>query len=461
MSLEIAKEICGILHNANYEAYLIGGNVRDILLNVKPSDIDLTTNATPQQIKELFQSQGFKLYTIGEKFGTIAILKDNEKIEITTYRSETEYKDFRHPLTVKFETEIKEDLKRRDFTINAMALNPCNNELIDLFNGKEDLENHIIRCVGNANERFKEDSLRMLRAIRFSAKLNSIIETNTYNAIKENAMLIKEVAYERVKDELLKILSVKDCYFALEYLLSTGILNAIIPELSILKDVKQPKQFHKYNVLYHMFETVMSIPENKPLLRFCALIHDIGKTEMRLCSPYFPNHETKGTELFLNVIAPKFKFSNEETNYISFLISWHMSQFNFKNIINNKSALKRYLHRMGDNIRYLDDLFILFKADKEGTGIRDECLTFTVNKTYENFKEIMNNKEAIQIRDLAINGNDLIDLGVPKNETIGLILKELIDAVIEGTEQYKRAFELLVKAIIEREKETLSALAKL
>jgi tRNA nucleotidyltransferase (CCA-adding enzyme) len=445
ISLQTAKEICEILQKAKFKAYLVGGCVRDILLNLKPLDIDLTTDATPTEIKELFISKGFKVYAIGEKFGTIAILKDNEKIEITTFRSETDYSDNRHPLNVKFETDIKEDLKRRDLTINAMALNPCDNELIDLFNGKEDLNNHIIKAVGNPTERFKEDALRMLRAIRFSAKLNSIIEINTYNAIKQNSELIKNVAFERIKEELFKILSVKDCYFALDYMLTTGLLNAIIPELAKLKDIKQPRQYHKFNVLYHHFETVLHISEDKPLLRFCALIHDIGKTEMRLNSPYFPNHDIKGNELFLNAIAPRFKLSNEEVNYISFLISYHMTQFNFKNIVNNHSALKRYLSKMDDNIKYLDDLFILFNADKEGTGISDIKLTLTTKETYQKLNEILSNKEALQIRDLNIKGNDLISLGFPIDKTLGLTLKALLDSVING-EITNTKDNLLIKA---------------
>ena len=433
MSLNTAKEICELMHKNGFECFLVGGPVRDVLLGVKPSDLDLCSNAKPEQIKSLFDSLGFKLYTVGEKFGTIGILKDSQKIEITTYRSETDYKDFRHPEKVIFETNLNEDLKRRDLTINAMAFNPCNNQLIDLFNGKADLENHIIKAVGNPTERFKEDPLRMLRAIRFSAKFNAIIEPNTLNAIKENSELIKNVAFERIKEELLKILSVKDCYFALEYLLNTGLLNCILPELARLKDVKQPKQYHKFNVLYHMFETVLNIPENKPLLRLTALIHDIGKENMRLSSPYFPNHDLRGNELFINFIAPRFKLSKDETEYISFLILNHMTQFNFKNIVNNKSALLRYLNKMGNNIKYLEDLFMLFNADKLSTGVYEEHIFIITKETERKLKELINNKEAFFIRDLNINGFDLLGLGIPQDKTLSIIQKELLNSVIEGT----------------------------
>jgi tRNA nucleotidyltransferase (CCA-adding enzyme) len=430
MSMKTAKAVCELLQKANYEAYLIGGSVRELLLNKIGTDIDICTNALPCRIKSVFWL--FPVYNIGEKFGTITVLYNGEKVEITTYRSESQFTDKRNELNIKFESSLKEDLKRRDLTVNAMAFNPCTGELIDFFNGKEDLNNHIIRFVGEPTERIKEDPLRMLRAIRFSAKLNSVIEENSFNAIKQNANLIKNVAYERIKEELLKILSIKDCSFALEYLLKTGILEQILPELSKLERVPQPKKYHKFTVLYHMFNTVLYIPETKPLLRFVALIHDIGKTYMREHSPYFPNHELDGTKLFLNGIAQRFKFSVEETQYISFLMSYHMSQFGFKHVLNNKSAHKRYLSHMEENIKYLDDLFILFNADKEGTGREDDVVKFTTQETYKQLKEIIDNKEPLQIRDLNISGTDLINLGLPIDSTLSNTLKMLLDAVING-----------------------------
>lgn len=448
MSLQIAKEICEILNKNGFESYLVGGCVRDMLLNVPINDLDLCTNAKPEQIKDIFNKLNFKLYTIGEKFGTIAILKDGYKIEITTYRSENNFTDKRNYFNVTFENSLKKDLERRDLTVNSMAFNPINNELIDLFNGKEDLNNHIIKFVGIPSERIKEDPLRMLRAIRFSGKLESFIEYESFKAIKENCSLINKVSNERIKEELLKILSIKDCFFALEYLKNTGILNEILPELSRLDKIKQPKKYHKFNVLYHMFQTVLFIPESKPLLRFCGLIHDIGKTECRINPPYFPQHEIKGERIF-KVIAKRFKLSVNETQYISFLISYHMTQFNFPNIQNNTSAYKRYLSKMDDNIKYLDDLFILFKADKDATFIRDDRITIITNYTEKKLKEIINNKEALQIKDLNIKGTDLINLGLPINNTISITLNLLLDFVINGDlENNKEALINQVKAFI-------------
>lgn len=428
---ETAKLVCETLQNSHFKGFLVGGSVRDMLLNVPVHDIDITTDAKPCQIKSCFQF--FKQFNLGEKFGTITVLFNNEKVEITTFRTESQFTDKRNELNVSFVTSLEEDLKRRDLTVNALALNPITGELIDFFGGKEDLENHIIRFVGIPEDRIREDPLRMLRAIRFSAKLNSVIEPVSFKAIRDNKELIHKVAKERITEELLKILSIKDCFFALENLLNTGLLNEILPELARLERIKQPKRFHKFNVLHHSFMTVLNLPENNSILRLAGLLHDLGKTEARLSSPFFPNHELEGAQIFNRTVTRRLKLSSDQTHKISFLIENHMIQFGFPNIQNNHSAQKRILSRMGENVKHLEDLFLLFNADKEATGKEDIRIEESTKAMHEKLRQILETKEALQVKDLNISGTDLISLGLPIDSTLSKTLKELLEKVLDNS----------------------------
>jgi len=430
MASNTVIKVCEQLNSVGFKGFLVGGSIRDILLNVPVHDIDITTDAKPCQIKSCFWLH--KQFNLGEKFGTITVLFNGEKVEITTFRTESEFTSKRNELNVSFVTSLEEDLKRRDLTVNALALNPLTGELIDLFGGKNDLDNHIIRFVGNAEERIIEDPLRMLRAIRFASKLNSVIEPISFNAIKTHALLIRNVAFERIKEELFKILSIEDCSLSLLLLEKTGLLMAIIPELAKLSNVEQPKKFHKWNVLHHSFMTVLEIPANKPLLRFAGLLHDIGKTECRTCSPFFPSHEIKGIEIF-KVISRRFKLSVEEEHFISFIISNHMIQFGFRNIENNKSAMKRLLSNMGENIRFLEDLFIMFEADKVGTGREDPETTERTKRVHIALNEILANKEPLQVKDLNINGKELLEINIPASKIMGDILNKLLEKVLDNS----------------------------
>jgi tRNA nucleotidyltransferase (CCA-adding enzyme) len=441
-----AKLVCETLQNSDFQGFLVGGSVRDMLLNMPVHDIDITTNAFPCEIKNCFRL--FKQFNLGEKFGTITVIVNGEKVEITTFRTESQFTDKRNELNIGFVSNLEEDLKRRDLTVNALALNPCTGELIDLFGGKNDLENHIIRFVGIPEDRIREDPLRMLRAIRFSAKLNSVIESESFNAIRLNKKLIHRVAKERIMEELLKILSIKDCFFALENLLNTGLLNEIIPELARLENIKQPKKFHKFNVLHHSFMTVLNLPENNPILRLTGLLHDLGKTEARLSSPFFPNHELKGTEIF-NAVAKRLKLSVKDTHKISFLIENHMIQFGFPNIQNNHNAQKRLLSKMGADIEFLGELFSLFRADKDATGKEDLRIEESTNAMQLKLNAILANKEPLQVKDLAIKGTDLINLGLPLDSTLSKTLKMLLDSVLNGeTENTNEALLSKTKSLI-------------
>jgi tRNA nucleotidyltransferase/poly(A) polymerase len=446
MSLKEAIIICKAFHCVGYEAFIVGGAIRDMLMGITPHDIDITTNATPDEIKNLFKYTNYRLIPLGEQFGTIAVIREGmeKPIEITTYRSEGKYTDKRHPDSVKFETKLDKDLERRDFTINAMAMNPENNEIIDLFGGKQDIINHVIKCIGNPEIRFQEDPLRMIRACRFSAKLGFVIEPLTLEAIKNNAHLINDIAMERVKDELFKLLESQYAYFGLEYMQNTGLMHYVLPEVAQLESVSNPTEHHKWNNLYHTFMTVEALPRQS-LIRFAVLCHDIGKMHCNAESPYFPDHTTDGVILF-NYVSERLKLSVEETNYVNFMIKEHMVQFEFPNW--NTTSIKRWLSRISDNIQYLDDLFTLFNADRLATGYNDLLTRRETYLIHQQTMKILAEKPTLKVTDLALNGYDLMALGVPKNEIMGKVQKDLLDAVLsESVANTKEALTELVLKI--------------
>lgn len=432
-----AKILSEILHKTGFEAVVVGGAVRDILMLIYPHDLDIATNATPEQVTKVFTEQGFKVIPVGEKFGTVVVTDDNMKqpIEVTTYRSEGRYTDKRHPDSVKFETSLVKDLERRDFTMNAIALDVDNHLLHDPFHGRIDIENKIIRAVGDPEERFREDPLRMVRMCRFSS-LGFVINLETFKAAKKLCYQIQGIPMERIKDELFKILAMDDPIMALNNLDLTDLIMFILPEVGILKNATQPSQYHKYSVMYHMFETTRLLPKDKPLLRFAGLVHDIGKTHMNQHSPYFPNHGKKGLELF-DEVSERLKLSNEEDNYVRFMIQHHMDQFGLVKL-KNTSGLRRWMSRLGDNIKYLGDLFILFQADVFGTGRDDIKQIMRIKRLKHDCEDILSRKQPIAIKDLAINGYDLMNLGIPSGPIIGKIQQRLLEGVIEDPSRNNR-----------------------
>jgi tRNA nucleotidyltransferase (CCA-adding enzyme) len=441
MTIENAKIVCTALNKQGFDAFLVGGCVRDKLMGIEPHDFDLTTDATPEEMKNVFNSNKFKFATIGEKFGTIAVIFGKKQVESTTFRSEHGFTDGRHPDTVVFEKSLLADLSRRDFTINAMAMNPITGEIIDFFNGRNDIELKEIHAVGNPNERFNEDFLRMFRGCRFAGKLGFRIGDRTFNAIAKNAHKITEVSMERIKDEWFKLMECEFADMGVWELLDTGLLAEIEPELARLNDVPQPKEWHEFNVLEHNIRAMMQIPRTMPLLRFATLRHDIGKTHCRETSPHFPNHCSKGAEIF-QTVADRLKMSNEERKFCSFIIGEHMKQFHGQ--LEHTKGVRKWLASIEGND--FTQLFHVWRADCIATGkdiTEDEIRIANVIKT---ITEVVNSKPAISIRDLAINGFDLMNLGIPKDESMGLTMKALMSKVIENPEL--------------NEKETLLSMAK-
>lgn len=468
-------ELTDIFDKYNHKLFIVGGAVRDYYLGKESKDIDFATDATPEQVIKMFETENislneekFKVIPTGIKYGTVTIHLNGKNFEVTTFRSDDNYRDFRHPEKVKYSKSLEEDLSRRDFTFNAMAFNPIQMVIIDFYDGAEDLDLKTIRCVGIPHRRFKEDALRMLRACRFSAQLGFCIEKETLEAIRKNAHLIRNVSDERVRDELLKLLEGEYAYFGLEYMFKTGLMKFISPELNWLGDVNQPKKHHRYNVLYHSFQTVEFLPK-KGLLRLAGLFHDVGKITVKKTSPYFPNHEKLGLDIWEKVTSKRFKLSNEEIDYVSFLIENHMLQFQLhkwtskstnrwlSKQLNRKPFTVEYiskqLNRKYFTMEYIDDLINLFYADKYATG-KEKSKDSLINTYISMFKitidELIEKQKAgigvLTVKDLKVNGYDLINVGIPSSPLMGMILNKLLDVVIE--DKTKNVKETLLKLAV-------------
>lgn len=426
------------MHQAGYEAYIVGGCVRDMLLNIEPKDWDITTSATPMQTKELF----YKTIDTGIEHGTVTVMLHEEPYEITTYRIEGKYNDHRRPSNVEFTRNLAEDLLRRDFTINAMAYNE-EEGLIDLYNGKEDLENHIIRCVGIADERFQEDALRMLRGIRFAARLGFDIEANTYQAIKKQGHLIKFVSEERIQVELTKTLISKEPEM-MSKLVETGLIHYVIPEFEDIVGLLQENPYHYLTVDMHTYEALNHVPP-QAVLRWSVYLHDIGKAATKSVDEshiaHFYGHPKVSSEIAKKVLK-RLKFDNKTIKVVSHLVQEHD-----RVIQPEPKSVRRSLKIIGvDNfkswliIKYAD-IMAQHPNKREDTLGKLEA----VRKVYE---QVIASDACLSVKDLAIGGNDLIQAGIKPGKMIGEILNMLVDLVIEEPELNSQ--EILM-SIVEKE----------
>ncbi|MCK4891588.1 MAG: HD domain-containing protein, partial [Candidatus Pacebacteria bacterium] len=367
---KIPKEIQIIikkLKKGGFEAYVVGGPVRDFLLGKMPKDWDITTNAKPEEIQKIFPNN-----FCNNIFGTVTVVDKNTKndnlnnIEITTYRIDVGYSDKRHPDKIQFTSKLEEDLARRDFTINAMALKITNYELIDLFGGKEDLKNKIIKAVGDSDERFTEDALRMLRAVRFSSQLGFEIEKNTFRAIQKNSELLKFVSQERICDEFEKIILSDRAYEGVELLRKLKLLKYVVPELEYGIGVSQNRH-HIYTIYEHCVLSLKHCPSKKLEVRLASLFHDIAKPQTKAGTgpdSTFYNHDFVGAK-FAKKILTRLKFSNKIIEKVSLLVKNHMFYYNVDEV--SEAGVRRLIKRTGkENLKDLMDLRI---ADRLGSGV--------------------------------------------------------------------------------------------
>ena len=431
MILEIPKNAETILHileNAGYEAYVVGGCVRDSILGRTPDDWDITTSAKPEQVKRLFH----RTVDTGLQHGTVTVLIEKEGYEVTTYRVDGEYEDGRHPKEVTFTASLEEDLKRRDFTINAMAYNPSRG-LVDLFGGMEDIDRKIICCVGNPLERFTEDALRIMRAVRFSAQLGFTIEEETRKALKVLAPNLKHVSAERIQVELVKLLmSPHPDYLRVAY--EAGITAEFLPEFDACMKTPQNTPHHCCTVGEHILHSLDYVRADR-VLRITMLLHDIGKPVVRKTDEngrdHFKTHASVGEKMSKEILR-RLKFDNDTISRVSRLIRWHdlrptPSPAEVRKAIN---VVGEDLFPMWMEVQYADN-----KAKSDYRGEEKAARQAGVRMTWE---EIMEKGECVSMKGLAITGSDLIAAGMKPGKEMGSVLHELLDAVLENPELNKK-----------------------
>lgn len=410
------------LEDAGFEAYLVGGSLRDILMGREVHDFDITSSAKPEEVMEVFSD--FKVIPTGLKHGTVTVLVEDEPLEITTFRSESGYSDGRHPDSVSFAKSVEDDLGRRDFTMNAMACR-INGELFDLFGGQKDIADKLVRTVGNAKERFSEDGLRILRAIRFAAVLGFEVEAGTKNAIHQMGYMIEKVSEERIVSEFNKImLSEKPSTYLREY---KDIICIFIPELEACIGFDQKNHHHVYDVFEHTLRVVDNMPP-KLSLRLAALFHDISKP---ICfeigsdgEGHFYGHASKSAEMAENILR-RLKYDNVTITDVCQLVKYHDHQ-----IENSDKIIKRMLRRLGEKGFF--DLLDLKRADNLGQSEEFRYRQDILQELENSARRILDEKACFSIKDMAINGSDLIKLGMVQGPEIGEVLEMLLDRVISG-----------------------------
>ena len=419
-----AEKILQTLDEHGYEAYVVGGCVRDSVLGRDPHDWDITTSASPEQVKEIFD----RTIDTGIQHGTVTVMIDREGYEVTTYRIDGEYEDGRHPKEVCFTSSLEEDLKRRDFTMNAMAYNPSKG-LVDLFGGMDDMENHVIRCVGDPMERFQEDALRIMRAVRFSAQLGFAIDDSTRQAITALAPNLKYVSAERIQAELVKLLtSPHPDYFRVAY--ETGITREFLPEFDACMETEQNTPHHCYTVGEHILHSTLNVPADK-VLRLTMLFHDIAKPLMKTTDEngcdHFKKHAEKGESVVKGILR-RLKFDNDTIDKVTRLVRWHDERPE-----PSMKAVRRAVNRIGEDIfpMYL----VVRKADllAQSTYRREEKLEHLM-KVEECYNQIREEAQCVSMKSLAVSGRDLIQAGFKPGPEMGQLLNRMLDHVLEVPE---------------------------
>jgi putative nucleotidyltransferase with HDIG domain len=433
MEIEV-KKIMEKVEEAGGEIYLVGGAVRDTLLKRKIKDWDLTTNLKPEKILEIFAKKSF----YNNKFGTVGVIGKNNLIyEITTFRTDSDYTDNRHPDKITWGKSLKEDVERRDFTINAMAMDK-QGKIYDFFDGQLDLKNKIVKAVGVADTRFKEDGLRMMRAIRIACQISFLIETETFDSILKNSSLIKNISSERIRDELFLILKSESPVEGVLLLKNSGLLKEIIPELLEGVGMEQ-KGHHIFDVFKHNIEALRNCESKNPVTRLACLLHDVGKPKslyIRDGERTFHNHEVIGSRMAVK-IGKRLKLSNIELDQLFKLVRWHM--FTTSEMVTDK-AVRRFIKNVTPV--YLDEMIAVRRADRIGGGAKE------TSWRWELFKKrlIKVQKQPFSIKDLKINGEDVMKIKkIKPGREIGIILKKIFEMVEEDPKFNKR--EKLLKII--------------
>jgi tRNA nucleotidyltransferase (CCA-adding enzyme) len=433
------KQILQEITCAGYESFIVGGCVRDSLLGVSPKDWDIATNATPTEMKEIFST--YKIIPTGEQYGTMTILLNELPYEITTYRSDSQYSDGRRPDIVTFSQTLKEDVKRRDFTINAIAYNETDG-LTDFFGGQNDLKNRIIRCVGDPAERFNEDALRIMRAIRFAVTLDFDISKETIEAIYNNGKNLENISQERKRDELLKTLKglhkiKKDTqHYTKLRLMTEYIIKRIIPEFQALAQLTHNNPYHYTDIFTHTMDMLFMADTDDAEILLTILFHDIGKMEARIFDEKrLTNHYYRHAEYSVEItraILNRMRFDTKTINNVLSLIKTHDYA-----IQNSRKCAKKLLNTLGIHLSTKLLSFQVYDKNAHRWPLRKDYDKWAIemNKVKKLMQEITDSNEAFALRNLAINGNDLIAIGFAQGKKIGDTLNICLEYVMEYPEK--------------------------
>lgn len=429
--IKLPQDVANIIHRleeAGYEAYAVGGCVRDSVLGREPNDWDITTSALPQQVKALF------LHTIdtGLQHGTVTVMMHHVGYEVTTYRIDGEYEDSRHPKSVTFTRDLIEDLKRRDFTINAMAYNERAG-IVDAFGGMQDLRDGIVRAVGDPKERFTEDALRMMRAVRFAAQLGYCIEDDTKSAIREMAETLNKISAERIQVELVKLVTSNHPEH-MRLLYETGITKIILPQFDRMMETDQNNPHHCYSVGEHTIKAMQQVRADKAL-RLTMLFHDMGKPDTKTTDEagidHFHGHAAV-SQKYAQEHLKKLKFDNDTLHTVTKLTNWH----DYK-ICPDKKGVRRALNKMGEELFLL--LLEVKRADTMAqSDYQRERKLEELEQLKAVYEQIKEEGECFALKDLAVTGQDLIALGMKPGPQIGEMLHKLLELVLEDPEQNKK-----------------------
>lgn len=421
---EKVNTIIQTLQEHGYEAYAVGGCVRDSLLGREPGDWDITTSASPDEIKKLFA----RTVDTGIEHGTVTVLLGKEGFEVTTYRIDGKYEDSRHPTEVIFTRNLREDLLRRDFTINAMAYNDTEG-IVDIFGGMDDLKRKIIRCVGNARERFGEDALRIMRGVRFAAQLGFSLEKETKEAMTELAPTLEKISAERIQTELVKLL-VSDSPELIREAYHLGVTAVILPEFDEMMRTGQETKYHRYDVGEHTVQAVCNVPPDK-VLRLTMLLHDVAKPEMKTVdadgTAHFKGHDIRGEQKAKEILR-RLKFDNDTIHKVTKLVRWHDYRMpaEKKNVRKAMSKISAELFPMYLLVKRADILaHSMYRREEELENLSG------LQKCYE---EIVADHECVSLKQLAVTGTDLIGIGMKPGKQIGEVLNELLRIVLEYPE---------------------------
>ncbi len=436
---ENANRIIHTLQDAGYEAYIVGGCVRDAILGREPDDWDITTSATPEQVKTLFH----RTIDTGIAHGTVTVMFGKEGYEVTTYRVDGKYEDHRRPASVTFTVSLIEDMKRRDFTINAMAYNEAEG-LVDHFDGVGDLKKRVIRCVGNPKERFDEDALRILRAVRFAAQLDFQIDENTREAIRNQSVFLKDISAERIHVELTKLLVSKHPE-RLRAAYELGVTAVVLPELDRMMETAQNNKHHIYSVGEHTLNVVKEVPPTESL-RWAALLHDVAKPVTKTTDErgdHFYGHNEVGAKMARKILL-RLKFDNATTARVERLVLWH--DYGMGEMPTLRS-FRKSLSKMGADL--FEDYMYIKRADilAQSAYMREQKLA-NLEQLKIYYRQILEQQQCLSLKDLKVTGKDLIEQGMKPGKEIGDMLHYLLECVLEHPELNQR--DTLIKLVSDR-----------